>query len=404
MKLDHIGNIPTLISNHISVPLITTRENRLLLEPLLLDGAYIIERNMKALQKQKYKVEPLYNESDVYLLMNNVIDKETHQIHKLNNRVSYKFINSGHILGGCQLILYIKTLSGNTKKIHITSDLGSSYNKSPFVLERDYVKSSSVSIVEGTYNDLERGFKSKKQVEKERIKLKEIIKKELSKNKRILFGAFAQSRTQNLMIYLYECFKDDPNFDTKIYIDGKLCHSITNAYLEILQGEEKEYFRGVLNWKNFIYVKDYQDSLSVATNNEKKIVISGGGMYTQGRILNHLKTMVEDKDSTIIMVGYCGIGTIGRELQRKDNKTIKIEGLEYKKKCKIYEMNTWSSHIMANENIDFMLHINTPLILIHHSDKDSKYKFRDVIEDELRTKGNSAKIIAVDENNSVFFI
>lgn len=404
MKLDHIGNIPTLISNHISVPLITTRENRLLLEPLLLDGAYIIERNMKALQKQKYKVEPIYNESDVYLLMNNVIEKEMHKVYKLNDRVSYEFVNSGHILGGCQLILYIKTLSGNTKKIHITSDLGSNYNKAPFVLKRDNIQSSSVSIVEGTYNDLNRGFKSKKQVEKERIKLKEIIKKELSKNKRILFGAFAQSRTQNLMIYLYECFKDDPNFDTKIYIDGKLCHFITNAYLEILQGEEKEYFRGVLNWKNFIYVKDYQDSLSVATNNEKKIVISGGGMYTQGRILNHLKTMVEDKDSTIIMVGYCGIGTIGRELQRKDNKTIKIEGLEYKKKCKIYEMNTWSSHIMANENIDFMLRINTPLILIHHSDKDGKYKFRDITEDELRNKGNSAKIIAVDENNSVFFI
>ena len=206
------------------------------------------------------------------------------------------------------------------------------------------------------------------------------------------------------MMYLYECFKDDPNFDTKIYIDGKLCHSITNAYLEILQGEEKEYFRDVLNWKNFIYVKDYQDSLGIATNNEKKIVISGGGMYTQGRILNHLKTMVEDKDSTIIMVGYCGIGTIGRELQRKDNKGIKIEGLEYKKKCKIYEMNTWSSHIMANENIDFMCNINTPLILIHHSDKDGKYKFRDITESKLRSKGNSAKIIAVDEDNSIFFI
>ena len=104
MKLDHIGNIPTLISNHISVPLITTRENRLLLEPLLLDGAYIIERNMKALQKQKYKVEPIYNESDVYLLMNNVIEKEMHKVYKLNDRVSYEFVNSGHILGGCQLI------------------------------------------------------------------------------------------------------------------------------------------------------------------------------------------------------------------------------------------------------------------------------------------------------------
>ena len=392
------------MNNHINIPIITTHENRILIEPLLIDAAYIMNRSVKALANKKYKVEPLFTESDVYLTMNNVIEKSVGEIHKLNERVSYQFVNAGHILGSTQLILYVKSLSGNIKKIHVTSDLGSRYNQAPFVKDKEIVNSSSVSIFEATYNDLNRGFKSKKQVEKERIKLKEIIKKELSKNKRILFGAFAQSRTQNLMIYLYECFKGDPNFDTKIYIDGKLCHSITNAYLEILQGEEKEYFRDVLNWKNFIYVKDYQDSLSVATNNEKKIIISGGGMYTQGRILNHLKTMVEDKDSTIIIVGYCGIGTIGRELQRKDNKGIKIEGLEYKKKCKIYEMNTWSSHIMANENIDFMFNINTPLILIHHSDKDGKYKFRDIVEDKLRSKGNSAKIIAVDEDNSIFFI
>lgn len=401
--IDHIGNLPALINNHINIPIITTKENRILLEPLLLDGNYIMDRNIRAMVKQKYKVEPLYTESDVYLLMNNVEEKTMYEIHKLNNRVSYQFISSGHILGGCQLILYIKTLSGNTKKIHITSDLGSKYNKTPFVSDRDNIESSSVSIVEATYNSLDRGFKSKKQVDKERDKLKQIIKKELEKNKRILFGAFAQGRTQNLMIFLYESFKDDPTFDTKIYVDGKLCHAITNAYFEILQNEDKEYFREVLNWENFIYVKDFETSLNIASNNEKKIVISGGGMYTQGRILNHLKTMVEDKNSVIIMVGYCGEGTIGRELQRKDNKSIKIEGLEYKKKCKIYIMETWSSHIMGGENIDFMSKINTPLILIHHSDED-KYKFRDIVEDKLRSKGNSAKIIAVDEDNSIFFI
>ena len=68
--------------------------------------------------------------------------------------------------------MYIKTLSGNIKKIHITSDLGSDYNKAPFVQDKEIVTSSTVSIFEATYNNFDRGFKSKKEVEKERIKLK----------------------------------------------------------------------------------------------------------------------------------------------------------------------------------------------------------------------------------------
>ena len=73
---------------------------------------------------KKYKVEPLFTESDVYLTMNNVIEKSVGEIHKLKERVSYQFVNAGHILGSTQLILYVKYLSGNIKKIHVTSDLG----------------------------------------------------------------------------------------------------------------------------------------------------------------------------------------------------------------------------------------------------------------------------------------
>lgn len=391
------------MANHINIPIITTHENRELLEPLLLDGSYIMDRNIKALSNKKYKVEPLYTESDVYLTMNHIVEKTPHEMHKLNDRVSYKFVNAGHILGSYQLVLYVKTLSGSIKVIHITSDLGSNYNKAPFVKEKDIVNSSTVSIFEGTYNSFDRGFKNKKEVEKERVKLVNIIKRELKNNKRILIGCFAQSRTQNMMTFLYETFKNDKSFDVPIYIDGKLCQQITNAYQSILEGEEKEYFREMLSWKNFSYINDFEKSLNTALNKDKKIVLSGGGMFSQGRILNHLKTMIEDRNSVIITAGYCGEGTIGKEIQRDDNKTIKIEGLEYKKKCKVYQMSTWSSHIMAEENIKYMSQVKTPLIIIHHSD-DGKYEFRDKAEEELRKRNNSAKIVCADDENSIFFI
>lgn len=403
LKPDHIGLLPCLVNNHMNIPIITNHYNRILMQPLLLDGAYIMSRSTKLLTNKKYKVEPLYTEADVYLTMNNVIEKSIGEIHELNDRVSYQFVNAGHILGSCQLVLYIKSLSGSIKKIHITSDLGSNYNKAPFVTDKDIVSSSSVSIFEATYNDLSRGFKNKKEVEKERVKLINILKRELDKNKRILIGCFAQARSQNIQVFLYETFKDDPNFNIPIYIDGKLCLQINNCYQELTQEEDKEYFKEVLSWKNFQYIDSYDKSLNVALNKDKKIILTGGGMLTQGRCINHLKTMVEDRNSIIITVGYCGNGTIGYELQRDDNKSIKIEGLEYKKKCKVYRMSTWSSHIMADENIKYMSQIKTPLIILHHSD-EGKYEFRDKIEEELRKKNNSAKVLCADDENCVFFI
>ena len=54
---------------------------------------------------------------------------------------------------------------------------------------------------------------------------------------------------------------------------------------------------------------------------------SGCGKSTLLRCINHLNTMVEDKNSIIITVGYCGNGTIGFELQRDNNKCVKIEVL-----------------------------------------------------------------------------
>ena len=47
--------------------------------------------------------------------------------------------------------------------------------------------------------------------------------------------------------------------------------------------------------------------------------------------------------------------------------------------------------------------INTNLIVIHHSD-DSKYRFRDRMEEELRKSNKTTKIICADKDNSIFFI
>lgn len=403
--VDHIGNLPSLIPNEFKGRIISNYENSKLLEPILVDAAYIHNKNVKAINSKKHNIEPLYTESDVYLTINRIDDYEMNKIHKLTEELSFQFVAAGHILGSCQLVLYIKSPSGQIKKIHITSDLGSDYNKQPFVKPKDIVASSSVSIFEATYNQLDRGFNSKKEVDIERNNFKEFIKSELKNRRSILIGVFAQSRQQSMMEFLYRTFKDDEAFNYNIYVDGVLGLSLNNIYQSILEGEDKEYWKEILSWKNFCFVSGYEKTMEVALNkDETRIILSSSGMFSNGRVVNYLKTMVENPRCSIVLCGYQGEGTVGSQIQRSDNKTIKIDGLEYIKRCKVYQMSTWSSHIMPMENIKYMSQINTPLIILHHSDSENKYSFRDIVEKELRNRNNSAKIVCADNSNDVFYI
>ena len=402
---DHIGNLPSLIPNGFNGKLISNKPNEKLLLPILLDGAFIGRKNIRSINGKKHNVEPLYTEEDVYLLMNRCDSYSMNEIHKLDDIVSFQFIPAGHILGSCQLVLYCKTPTGQIKKLHFTSDLGSNYNKPPFVLPREMISSSNFSMFESTYNEISRGFSSKKECEKEREDFRCFIKEELKNKRSILIGVFAQARQQSMMEFLYKTFKDDESFNYPIYIDGVLGNTLNNIYLNVLEGEDKKYWKEIMSWKYFKYVPSYEKSLEIALRkDETRIICSSSGMFSNGRILNHVCKFVENPKCSVVLCGYQAEGTVGYELKRKDNKVIKIEGLEYKKRCKVYQMNTWSSHIMPVENIKYMSQINTPLIVLNHSDENHKYEFRDIVEKELRKRNNCAKVICANNDNSIFFI
>ena len=402
---DHIGNLPSLIRNGFHGKLICNKPNEKLLLPILVDGAYIGNKNVRSMNNKKHHVEPLYTEEDVYLLMNRCESYSMNEIHKLDDIVSFQFVPAGHILGSCQLLLYCKTPTGQIKKLHFTSDLGSDYNRQPFVFPRENISSSNFSMFEATYNKLDRGFSSKKECEIEREEYKKFIKDELKNGRSILVGVFAQARQQSMMEFLYRSFKNDKDFNYPIYIDGVLGSELNNVYLNVLENEDKEYWREIMNWKQFKYITSYEKSLEVATRKDEiKLVLSSSGMFSNGRILNHLCKFVENPKCTIVLCGYQAEGCIGHELMREDINVVNIEGMEYKKRCKIYQMKTWSSHIMPIENIKYMSQINTPLIVLNHSDENFKYEFRDVVEEELRKRNNSAKVICANNDNNIFFI
>ena len=380
-----------------------TSENKALVEHILTDAAYILQRNCKALTNKKYNAIPFYTEQDVCRMLNKTKTYEENTIHKLNDYVSFQFLPSGHIVGATCIVLYIKTPTGQTKKIVYTGDMSSPNNKQPFCKQQTLVSKANVIITEATYSDLNRCYK-KQDIELEREQMKKDIIEELKKGNSILFPAFAMARSQSLLFWLFDNFHNDESFKTPIYLDGKLSLMINDTYREILEGEDKVKFEEVLSWDKLHYVKSYEDSVNLALRKDlQHITISSNGMCQVGRITSHLKANVENEKFTIMFIGYCAESTIGNILKNPKFDTVKIEGLEYKKKCNIYEYKTWSSHIQGDELIKWFKGISADKIIIHHSD-DSKYRFRDIAQEELMKCNKTTPIVCADDNNNIFFV
>ena len=102
------------------------------------DCVKINEKDVEFLNSQygtKYK--PLYTMDDVKKTLEHTIEKPVGEVVYIDDTLSFKYVPSGHLLSGCQLILYLT--EGNTKKsILVTSDIGSDKVKNRYVgqLER----------------------------------------------------------------------------------------------------------------------------------------------------------------------------------------------------------------------------------------------------------------------------
>lgn len=94
---DHIMNLPSLIPNGFKGRLIVNEANEKLLTPMLLDSAFIMGKNVKSINNKGKNVKSLYSEEDVYLLMNKCDIYSMNEIHKIDDVLSFQFINAGHI-------------------------------------------------------------------------------------------------------------------------------------------------------------------------------------------------------------------------------------------------------------------------------------------------------------------
>jgi metallo-beta-lactamase family protein len=73
------------------------------------------------------------------------------------------------------------------------------------------------------------------------------------------------------------------------------------------------------------------------------MIVASNGMLTGGRVLNHLKDLIDDPNATLLFVGYQGEGTLGSHLQR-GVKQCTMDGQVRDVRCRVRSLDGFSAH------------------------------------------------------------
>lgn len=404
--LDHLMNAIASIKRGFKGKVYMTKAQKIIAEKLLADGVYIHERNVKELQNKGKKAELLYTESDMYLFLNKVKIVEMNEKIKINDNVEFMLRNNSHVLAAAQIELWIRKPSNQVKHILYSGDLGSDYNFEfqPFLRKNDIVHSADIAIFESTYSSSKKSF-TKKQCIEEREDLKKTFLDTIKRKSRCLTPIFSYSRGQLLMCMCYDWLKDcKENF--QVVIDSKLFQEINSAYIEILEGDELEYWQEVMRWDRFKFVGEYKETLELSTkqDNIPRIILSSSGFADAGRVRTWLPRILSNSNDTLCFVGYASPNSLaGKIREQKDNLFI-IDGIKCMRNCNIKTYKTFSSHIQQDELIKYFKQMSVGKIILHHGDIEGKQELKEVASKELRKIGKTTKIICTDRKCNEFSI
>jgi len=323
--IDHSGRIPQLVKEGFKGPIYATEATKNLCSIMLLDSAHIQESeaewaNRKAERSGKPKVEPLYTKDDAYASLDLFEGLEYEHLYTINEGVSFRFVDAGHLLGSSSIEIFIKE-GGEEKKLVFSGDIGNL--NQPIIKDPSYLNTADVVIMESTYGDRLHEKKGTDDIYERARLLAEITDRTFKRGGKLIIPSFAVGRTQEIL-YLYRLIMDKKYlpYEVPVFLDSPLAVRATSVFKNSIRGD---YFddeamdlvnKGInpVDFPSLVKTQDVQDSMALNFRKESCVIISSSGMCDAGRIKHHLKHNLWKKESTVLFVGYQASGTLGRSL------------------------------------------------------------------------------------------
>ena len=375
--IDHIGRVPELIERGFSGEIISSHATKALLIPMLQDAMGFTDGSKKKIDQLLHTIDDLS------------WGFEYREKFQLKQGIKFKLGCAGHILGSC----FIRFELPDGFTIVFSGDLGA--KDTPILCDPDISEPCDLLIMESTYGD--RNHEGRK----ERVRrLGEILARALKDGGKVFIPAFSLGRTQEL-IYEMDRIRQGAKqrdgwmdrmipagWDGKgqwsgvrrekelaakrrksrkirerkvqkaevkipVFIDSPLGLEITKIYSRLSEYWDKEArelkAKGdhPIDFKGLYAVERFGDHRKIMALEGPAIILAGSGMCTGGRIVDHLKSGIEDARNDILFVGYQAKGTAGRDILKYSKRPggyVVLDGERFDIKAKVHQLTGYSAH------------------------------------------------------------
>ncbi len=347
--LDHIGRIPKLVKDGFRGKIYSTPPTKDIADYALRDALGLMER-----ERRNGETEHLYTEEHI----NDALNRwQTVPYHSPIQVGDFTIIlrDSGHVLGSAMI-----EFNYDHKKILFTGDLGNS--PTPLLRDTEKVTDANYLIMESVYGD-----RNHEERDERRTKMQDVIEETMRQGGALLIPAFSIERTQELLFEIETMMEHSRIPLVPVFLDSPLAIHVTEIYKKY-----KDYFNteahksmadgnSLFKFPQFHETMSTEESKAIDMSNPRKIIMAGAGMSNGGRILHHEKKYLPDPKSTLLLVGYQSVGTLGRLLQ-EGAKSVKIMGEEVQVNAKVVTISGYSAHKDSDHLLEFVRDTENTLV------------------------------------------
>ncbi len=298
--MDHCGMVPYLYEMGFDGPLYLTAPTRDLMVLMCMDYIELTQREGRT---------PPYTTRGIKEAVKHSICLDYGEVSDITPDMRLTLLNSGHVLGSSLIHIHI---GNGMHNLLYTSDYKFDRTALFEPTSLDFQRAETV-ITESTYGMKEDIVPKRQDAE---ASLVEVCKRTMERGGKCLIPSFAVERSQDAMVILAKAgFKDN------VYLDGMVwdVNAIHTAYPEYFN---KDLQKLMLSDENpfinpiFKRIGSEDERRKILESKDPCVIIATSGMLTGGPSVWWLKKLAENKDNSIVFIGFQGEGTMGRRIQK----------------------------------------------------------------------------------------
>jgi metallo-beta-lactamase family protein len=388
--LDHTGRLPLLTRAGYKGPIYATPATIEVTDLILRDSAHLQQgdvdrQNRRRAREGKPLLTPLYTQDDVDRLQPLFERLDYDRPTEIAPGISVRAVEAGHMLGSASLELTIE--DGGQKKVVIFSgDLGP--RGAPLHKDPTPFESADAVFMESTYGD-----RDHLSLKKTAVEAREVVKEACQSGGKILVPVFAVGRTQLLLYLLAGAFKRGTLKPFPIYVDSPMAIAATKIYgkhTDLFDDEALAMYKSgelMQNLETVEFCSTADDSRALNAKPGPLMIMAGAGMCTGGRILHHFRHNLARPNTTVLIVGYQGHGSLGRMLV-DGTPFVTIFGEKIPVRASVHTFGGLSGHAGQSDLLTWLesFAASKPKVYLTHGEDRARKPFGKLIKERLGLK------------------